>query len=266
MDCLSGSKYFTKIDLKSGYHQIRIREGDEWKTTLKTNDGWYEWLVMPFGLTNAPSTFMRLMNEVLKDFVGKFVIVYLDDILIFSQTEEEHLRHLRYVLDRLRKEKLLVNIKKCTFMQKELVYLGFVISQEGLKMDPEKVRAILDWPIPKNTFEVISFHGLTSFYKFIKNFNGICVSIVETLKKGNQPFYWTEATEKSFNLLKKVTKKHVLNLPDFDSLFQVRCDASGTAIGAMLRQEDKSVAYFSEKLNEARQKYSSYEKEFYAIV
>jgi hypothetical protein len=190
MDCLSGAKYFSKIDLKSGYHHIQIREGDEWKTTFKTKDRLFEWLVMPFGITNAPNTFMRVMNEVLKPFLGKFVVVYLDDILIFSKTKEEHLEHVRKVLQWLREEKLLINLKKCTFLKEELVYLGFVISKEGLKMDSEKVKAILEWPTPKCTFDVRSFHGLERFYrKFIRNFSEICAPLTECMKKGI--FKWT---------------------------------------------------------------------------
>jgi hypothetical protein len=266
MDFLSGSEYFSKIDLKSGYHQIRIREGDEWKTTFKMKDGLFEWLVMSFGLTNAPNTFMRLMNEVLKPFLGKFVVVYLDDILIFSRSRTEHVEHVRAVLQCLKEEKLLINLKKCTFMQRELVYLGFVVSKEGLKMDPEKVKAILEWPTPRCTFDVRSFHGLAGFYrKFIRNFSQICVPLTECMKKG--VFQWTATTEKSLEELKKrVTTQPILALPYFNKVFQVDCDASGTTIGAVLSQEGRPIAFFSEKLNESRKKYYVYDQEFYAIV
>jgi hypothetical protein len=268
MDCLSGAKFFSKVDLKSGYHQIRMREGDEWKTTFKTNEGLYEWLVMPFGLTNVSSTFMRLMNEVLKEFIGKFVIVYLDDILIFSKTKDEHLKHLAIVLKKLQQEKLLINMRKSSFIKTELTYLGFVISTNELKMDPGKVEVIKNWPSPQNVFDMRSFHGLASFYrKFINNFSGISAAMMDIVRKRHKTFHWTEEAEKSFNLLKrKITEQPVLVLPDFRKTFQVKCDVSGFAIGAVLSQDDREIAYFSENLNKAKEKYSTYDKEFYAII
>ncbi|XP_061999091.1 uncharacterized protein LOC133716395 [Rosa rugosa] len=265
LDELEGSKVFTKIDLRSGYHQIRIKPGDEWKTAFKSKDGLYEWMVMPFGLSNAPSTFMRLMNQVLRPFIGSFVVVYFDDILIYSRTKEEHLVHLKQVLGALQENKLYINLKKCTFCTNKLLFLGFVVGEEGIQVDEEKVQAIREWPAPKTASEVRSFHGLATFYRrFVKNFSTITAPITECLKKGK--FQWEEEQEKSFALIKeKLCTAPVLALPNFDKVFEVECDASGVGVGAVLSQEKKPVAFFSEKLSEAHQKWSTYDQEFYAV-
>ena len=226
LDMLCGSKIFSKIDLKSGYHQIRIREGDEWKTAFKTKAGLYEWLVMPFGLSNAPSTFMRKMNQILHPFIGRFVVVYFDDILIYSTTKDYHMVHLRHVLQALHENELYINMKKCSFMTASIVFLGYVITADGIKVDEEKVKAIRDWGIPKNIHEVRSFHGLASFYrKFIRNFSSIAAPITDCMKQWK--FNWTEEAEKSFaGIKKKLCCAPILTLPDFEKLFQVDCDAS----------------------------------------
>ncbi|PIK33847.1 hypothetical protein BSL78_29335 [Apostichopus japonicus] len=267
LDELSGATVFSKIDLKSGYHQVRMKEGDEWKTAFKTKQGLYEWTVMPFGLTNAPSTFMRLMNQVLRAYISKFRVVYFDDILVYSKCLREHLTHLEMVLKTLRQEELYANLKKCTFCTDKLVFLGFVVSSQGLQVDEEKIRAIQEWPTPGNISQVRSFHGLASFYRrFVPNFSSIASPLTAVVKK-NVGFSWGEAQEKAFQALKdSLTHAPVLVLPDFNKTFEVECDASGIGIGAVLTQGGRPVAYFSEKLGGASLNYPTYDKELYALV
>lgn len=265
-DQLNGATIFSKVDLRSGYHQIRMKIGDEWKTAFKTQFGLYEWLVMPFGLSNAPSTFMRLMNHILRHFINKFVVVYFDDILIYSKSLRAHVDHLRQVFEALQEAKLYGNMKKSSFCQEKIIFLGYVVSNRGVEVDSEKVRAIQEWPIPKSCTEVKSFHGLASFYRrFVKDFSALAAPLTECMKKGE--FKWNEAAQQSFEAIKeKLCSAPLLALPDFNKTFEIECDASGQGIGAVLTQEKRPIAYFSEKLNAAKLNYSTYDKEFYALI
>jgi hypothetical protein len=203
LDELHGSCIFFKIDLKSGYHQIRMKEDNEWKTTFKTKHDLYEWIVRPFGLTNAPSMFMCLMNHVLRAFIGKFVVVYFDDILIYSKNLTEHLDLLRNVLSVLRSEKLYANLKNCAFCMEKIVFLGYAVTPQGIEMHEEKVKAIRDWPVPKSKSEERSFHGLARFYRrFMKDFSTIAAPLNEVVKK-SIGFKWGEEQELDFVLLKE---------------------------------------------------------------
>ena len=267
LDELSGSIVFSKIDLRSGYHQIRMKLGDEWKTTFKTKFGLYEWLVMPFGLTNAPSTFMRLMNEVLRSFIGRFVVVYFDDILIYSRSLEEHLDHLRAVFNALRDAHLFGNLEKCTFCTDRVSFLGYVVTPQGIEVDQAKVEAIHSWPVPCTVTQVRSFLGLAGFYRrFVKDFSTIAAPLHELTKKG-ATFTWAATQQDAFNTLKdKLTHAPLLQLPDFNKTFELECDASGIGLGGVLLQEGKPVAYFSEKLSGPSLNYSTYDKELLALV
>lgn len=204
------------------------------------------------------------MNQVLRQFLSHFVVVYFDVILIYSKHKDEHFDHIRKVLEVPRENELYVNLKKCVFLQTQLI-LGFIISCDVMRVDDSKVEAIREWPTPKTIYEVRSFFGLATFYRrFVKNFSTIVAPITECLKKGK--FQWTEVAEASFNEIKqKLSQAIDLLLPDFNKTFELECDASGVGIGAVLYQERKPVAFFSEKLSEARKKWSTYQRELYAV-
>jgi len=205
------------------------------------------------------------MTQVLKPFLGRFVVVYFDDILIFSKSTDEHLQHLQEVLCVLRQEQLYAALDKCYFMVPQILFLGFHISKNGISVDDSKIKVIREWPTPTNVHEVRSFHGLASFYRrFIAHFSTIAAPLTSCMKKG--VFEWTNAAHKSFEQLKeKLSIAPVLALPNFDLVFEVHCDASGTGIGGVLSQGGRPIAFFSEKLNGVKLHYSTYDLEFYAL-
>ncbi|KAI0507147.1 hypothetical protein KFK09_013267 [Dendrobium nobile] len=221
---------------------------------------------MPFGLCNAPATFRRVMNEVLKPFLNKCCVAYFDDILVFSSDFKTHMKHLEHIFEALRQNKLYLNVTKCEFATQEVSFLGFKISAEGVSADPKKVESIREWPNPKSFSDIRSFHGLANFYRrFIRGFSIILAPLTDVLKQ--KCFCWGEEQQRSFDTIKSaLSTAPVLALPNFDKAFSVETDASSVGIGAVLAQENRPVEFFSEKLSNARQRWSVYEQELYAVI
>jgi hypothetical protein len=266
MDELHGAVFFTKIDLRSGYHQINIREQDIEKTTFRCHFRHFEFLVMPFGLTNAPATFQSCMNHIFRGQLRKYLLVFFDDILIYNKTWDEHLAHLGEVLDIMQAQSLYAKESKCEFGMRELLYLGHIISGQGVQVHQEKIRAILDWPMPKNLTELKGFFGLCSYYRrFVKGFSQLGAPLTDLTKKG--AFHWTEESQQTFDKMKEVMSTcPVLALPDFSQPFVLECDASGVGIGAVLMQGGHPIVFESRKLNESERLYPIYDKEMLAIM
>jgi hypothetical protein len=267
LDELAGARWFTKLDLSSGYHQLRVAQGDEYKTAFRTHQGLYEFLVMPFGLTNAPATFQSVMNSVFEKVLRKGVLVFMDDILVYTETVEQHAKQLTEVFQVLRDQQLNLKRSKCSFAKQNIEYLGHVIGIDGVATDSSKITAVKEWPRPKNLKELRGFLGLTGYYrKFIKHYGPISKPLTQLLRKG-EVYQWTPVTEGAFQELKQaLIQAPVLALPDFSQQFVVETDACQSGVGAVLMQQGHPVAYLSKALSPRNQALSTYEKECLAIL
>ncbi|GJY02333.1 putative reverse transcriptase domain-containing protein [Tanacetum coccineum] len=260
---LQGSRVYSKIDLRSGYHQLRIREEDIPIIAFRTRYGHYEFQVLPFGLTNAPAIFIDLMNRVCKSYLDKFVIVFIDDILIYSKNKEEHGKHLKTILNLLRSEKLYAKFLKCDFWLDYVQFLGHVIDSRGVHADLAKIKAIKNWAAPTTPTEVRQFLGLAGYYRrFIKEFSLISKPLTKLTQK-NKPYVWGDDEEEAFQTLKlKLCSAPKLSLPEGSEDFVMYCDASLKGFGAVLMQREKVIAYASRKPKKNEENHKTYDLEF----
>ena len=284
LDRLVGAKVYTKLDIRDAYNMIRIREGDEWKTAFRTRYGHFEYTVMPFGLVNAPATFQSYINSALRDYLDVFCIAYLDDILIYSDNDEDHTEHVRKVLARLEQHRLYAKLSKCEFHTRKVGFVGFVVTPEGVSMEEDRVRTIREWPEPKKHRDVQVFLGFANFYRrFIHRYSAVArplSGLLEGAKNGkfSGPFIFTEAARKAFQELKGAfTKAPMLTHYDPEMPIRLETDASGKAISGIISQQradrdDKSqmhwhpVAYWSRKMTPAERNYDTGDAELLAIV
>ncbi len=272
---LRTGKVFSKIDLRGAYNLLRVRKGDGWKTAFRTRWGAYEYLVMPFGLTNAPACFQQLVNEILAEHVDRFVIVYLDDIMIYSQSEVDHVTHVRTVLELLRTAGLYAKATKCEFHKTELDFLGFVVGSKGISMDQKKVATVTNWPTPWSVKKVQSFLGFANFYRqFNENYSRRVIHLNGLIKLGNEksPFAWTDKCQGDFDNLKTAMSTAPV-LSHFVALRRtvLETDASDYVIGAILSQFDEDgvlhpCGYASRKMQPAELNYKIHDKELLGIV
>ena len=276
LERLNGAQFFTSLDLKSGYHQLRIRDEDVPKTAFNTRYGSYEWLVIPFGLRNSPALFQSTMNKVLNEFLDDFVMVYLDDILIYSKTKTDHEAHVRKVLQRLREEELIANIRKCEFFKTELEFLGFLISGAGTLPSRNKIKAVQEWPVPTNVQEVRQFVGLASHYRqFIRDFAALASSLTD-LTRGTgakrRAITWSDECQHAFDEIKsRLSQAPVLSPPDPYKPYIIETDACDYGVGAVLLQEGPDgirhpIAFESKKLSPEERSYPAQEREMLAIL
>ena len=269
---LAKAKIFTKLDLRCAYHLVRIRHGDEWKTAFNTHLGHFEYLVMPFGLTNAPAVFQNLVNDILRDMINKFVVVYLDDILVYSRSVSEHIKHVRLVLQRLLENRLYVKAEKCEFHSSSVEFLGHVIESGSVKADPKKVTAVVDWDPPTDRTQLRRFLGFSNFYrKFIKDFSHVAAPL-KALTSPAVPFVWSPEANTAFERLKTLfTSAPVLTMPDPSRQFLLEVDASEVGIGAVLSQRAEAdnqlhpCAFFSRRLSPAERNYDIGNRELLSI-